>query len=90
MGNLIGLTPYVRLGFGYEGNTVQTTYNVTSTYTATADAFYYGTSPNKFFDYIASGIPVLNKDRFAKIKVLEVGVQEAIKKPDAIFEKLGQ
>lgn len=23
-------------------------------------AFYYGTSPNKFFDYIASGIPVLN------------------------------
>jgi fructose-specific phosphotransferase system IIB component len=38
----------------------------------------------------AVGIPVLNKDRFAKIKVLEVGVQEAIKKPDAIFEKLGQ
>ena len=23
-------------------------------------AFYFGTSPNKFFDYIASGIPVLN------------------------------
>lgn len=23
-------------------------------------AFYYGTSPNKFFDYISSGIPVLN------------------------------
>lgn len=23
-------------------------------------AFYYGTSPNKFFDYIACGIPVLN------------------------------
>ncbi len=22
--------------------------------------FYYGTSPNKFFDYIAAGIPVLN------------------------------
>jgi glycosyltransferase involved in cell wall biosynthesis len=22
-------------------------------------AFYYGTSPNKFFDYIASGLPVL-------------------------------
>ena len=22
-------------------------------------AFYFGTSPNKFFDYIASGIPVL-------------------------------
>jgi glycosyltransferase involved in cell wall biosynthesis len=23
-------------------------------------AFYFGTSPNKFFDYIACGIPVLN------------------------------
>jgi glycosyltransferase involved in cell wall biosynthesis len=23
-------------------------------------AFYYGTSPNKFFDYIAAGIPILN------------------------------
>jgi glycosyltransferase involved in cell wall biosynthesis len=23
-------------------------------------AFYYGTSPNKFFDYIAGGLPVLN------------------------------
>ena len=23
-------------------------------------AFYYGTSPNKFFDYIASGLPILN------------------------------
>ena len=23
-------------------------------------AFYYGTSPNKFFDYIAAGVPVLN------------------------------
>ena len=23
-------------------------------------AFYYGTSPNKFFDYISLGLPVLN------------------------------
>ena len=23
-------------------------------------AFYYGTSPNKFFDYISSGLAVLN------------------------------
>ena len=23
-------------------------------------AFYYGTSPNKFFDYISAGIPVIN------------------------------
>lgn len=27
---------------------------------ANVPAFYFGTSPNKFFDYIASGIPVLN------------------------------
>lgn len=27
---------------------------------ANVPAFYYGTSPNKFFDYIASGQPVLN------------------------------
>lgn len=27
---------------------------------ANIKAFYYGTSPNKFFDYISSGLPVLN------------------------------
>jgi glycosyltransferase involved in cell wall biosynthesis len=27
---------------------------------ANIEAFYFGTSPNKFFDYISSGIPVLN------------------------------
>jgi glycosyltransferase involved in cell wall biosynthesis len=27
---------------------------------AKVPAFYYGTSPNKFFDYIAAGLPVLN------------------------------
>lgn len=27
---------------------------------ANVPAFYFGTSPNKFFDYIASGMPVLN------------------------------
>jgi glycosyltransferase involved in cell wall biosynthesis len=27
---------------------------------ANVPAFYYGTSPNKFFDYLAAGIPVLN------------------------------
>ena len=27
---------------------------------ANVPAFYYGTSPNKFFDYIAGGLPVLN------------------------------
>lgn len=27
---------------------------------ANVPAFYYGTSPNKFFDYISSGLPVIN------------------------------
>jgi hypothetical protein len=27
---------------------------------ANVPAFYYGTSPNKFFDYIAAELPVLN------------------------------
>lgn len=27
---------------------------------ANIEAFYYGTSPNKFFDYLAAGIPVIN------------------------------
>ena len=27
---------------------------------ANVPAFYYGTSPNKFFDYISSGLAVLN------------------------------
>lgn len=27
---------------------------------ANVPAFYYGTSPNKFFDYLAAGRPVLN------------------------------
>jgi glycosyltransferase involved in cell wall biosynthesis len=27
---------------------------------ANVRAFYFGTSPNKFFDYIAAGLPVLN------------------------------
>jgi glycosyltransferase involved in cell wall biosynthesis len=27
---------------------------------ANVPAFYYGTSPNKFFDYLASGLPALN------------------------------
>ncbi len=27
---------------------------------ANVPAFYYGTSPNKFFDYISTGLPVVN------------------------------
>lgn len=27
---------------------------------ANVEAFYYGTSPNKFFDYVSAGLPVVN------------------------------
>jgi fructose-specific phosphotransferase system IIB component len=37
----------------------------------------------------AVGIPVRNIERFAKTKILEVAVQDAIKNPEGIFAKLG-
>jgi fructose-specific phosphotransferase system IIB component len=37
----------------------------------------------------AVGIPVRNGERFAKIKILEVPVQDAIKNPESIFAKIG-
>ncbi len=37
----------------------------------------------------AVGIPVRNAERFAKIKILEVSVQDAIKNPESIFSKIG-
>jgi len=37
----------------------------------------------------AVGIPVRNNERFAKIKILEVAVQDAIKNPESIFAKIG-
>lgn len=37
----------------------------------------------------AAGIPVQNRERFDGLKVLEVSVQEAIKNPKAVLEKLG-
>ncbi len=37
----------------------------------------------------AVGIPVRNVERFAKIKVLEMSVQDVIKKPESIFQKIG-
>ncbi|MBD1924881.1 glycosyltransferase family 4 protein [Trichocoleus sp. FACHB-90] len=39
---------------------VMATANVGLMILANVPAFYYGTSPNKFFDYIACGLPVLN------------------------------
>jgi fructose-specific phosphotransferase system IIB component len=37
----------------------------------------------------AVGIPVRNSERFAKIKVVEMSVQDAIKNPDSVFAELG-
>ncbi|HTR99675.1 MAG TPA: PTS fructose transporter subunit IIB [Bacteroidota bacterium] len=37
----------------------------------------------------AVGIPVRNIERFAKIKVVEISVQDAIKNPEGVFAKLG-
>lgn len=38
---------------------------------ANIPAFYYGTSPNKFFDYIAAGLPVLNNYPGWLAKIIE-------------------
>jgi PTS system fructose-specific IIB component/fructose-specific PTS system IIB-like component len=36
----------------------------------------------------AADIAVQGRERFARLKIVEVGVQEAIKRPDAIFSRL--
>jgi PTS system fructose-specific IIB component len=36
----------------------------------------------------AVGIPVRNSERFGKIKILEVSVQDAIKNPESVFSKI--
>jgi fructose-specific phosphotransferase system IIB component len=36
----------------------------------------------------AVGIPVQKRDRFAGKKIIEIGVQDAIKKPDEILAKI--
>lgn len=43
-----------------ELNDVMTRADIGLMVLANVPAFYYGTSPNKFFDYIASGLPVVN------------------------------
>ena len=37
----------------------------------------------------AVGIPVRNVERFAKIRIVEISVQDAIKNPESVFAKLG-
>lgn len=41
-------------------NTIVSSVNLGLMILDNVPAFYYGTSPNKFFDYISSGLPVLN------------------------------
>ncbi len=46
---------------------------------ANIPAFYYGTSPNKFFDYIACGLPVLNNyPGWLADMIAEYGCGEAV------------
>lgn len=54
-------------------------------------AFYHGTSPNKFFDYISSGLPVLNNypGWLADLIVeTECGIAVPPEKPAAFAEAL--
>lgn len=60
---------------------------------ANVPAFYFGTSPNKFFDYIASGLPVLNNypGWLAEMIVSEdCGFAVAPENPDAFADALEQ
>ena len=45
---------------------------------------------NADFIIFATAIPVQNKERFENLKKLEISVQEAIKNPETILEKLGE
>lgn len=60
VGHAIGFTPYVRFGYGYAGNTANTTYTVTGTTTATANAFYYGTSGHTLFGLSYKVLPLIH------------------------------
>jgi len=52
---------------------------------ANVPAFYYGTSPNKFFDYLASGLPVLvNYPGWMAEMVAAEGVGEVVPPQDPV------
>jgi glycosyltransferase involved in cell wall biosynthesis len=58
---------------------------------ANVPAFYFGTSPNKFFDYIASGIPVLNNYPgwlAGLVKENECGIAVPPENPEAFADAL--
>jgi hypothetical protein len=54
VGNLIGLTPYGRFGFGYEGNSRSVT--IAST---TGDVLYYGTGGHTIFGLTMKVVPMV-------------------------------
>ena len=54
-------------------------------------AFYYGTSPNKFFDYIALGLPVLNNYPGWLAEIItqnQCGIAIPPKNPEAFADSL--
>lgn len=60
---------------------------------ANIPAFYYGTSPNKFFDYISCGIPVINNYPgwiAEMIRESNCGVAVPPDNPDALAQSLCQ
>ncbi|MFO1470815.1 MAG: hypothetical protein U1F27_07265 [Turneriella sp.] len=60
VGNVLGLTPYARFGYGYEGNTLKTTYTATgNTVASTADALYYGTGGHTLFGLTYKVLPLI-------------------------------
>ncbi len=58
VGNVLGLTPYARFGYGYEGNTLKTTYAISGV-NATSDAFYYGTGGHTLFGLTYKVLPLI-------------------------------
>jgi hypothetical protein len=54
IGNLIGVTPYGRFGFGYEGNSRSVTVG-----TATGDILYYGTGGHTVFGLTMNVVPLV-------------------------------
>jgi glycosyltransferase involved in cell wall biosynthesis len=49
---------------------------------ANVPAFYFGTSPNKFFDYIAQGLPVLNNYPGWLAEMIEAAKIGVVVQPD--------
>lgn len=60
VGNVLGVTPYARFGYGYEGNTLKTSYTaVGNTVASTADSLYYGTGGHTLFGLTMKVLPLI-------------------------------